>query len=122
MPNQEKKHEVDLCAFPGSHKVYVEGSRPDIQVPMREITLSRTSGTAGEAENAPVRVYDTSGPYTNDEAYSDIRKGLTPHRLQWIAEREMPNLTKEERSSRRITGISRRSRRQRCFRDCSVGP
>ncbi|WP_438495074.1 phosphomethylpyrimidine synthase ThiC [Paenibacillus sp. IHBB 3054] len=87
MPNQEKKHEVDLCAFPGSHKVYVEGSRPDIQVPMREITLSRTSGTAGEAENAPVRVYDTSGPYTNDEAYSDIRKGLTPHRLQWIAER-----------------------------------
>ncbi|MEK4060908.1 MULTISPECIES: phosphomethylpyrimidine synthase ThiC [unclassified Paenibacillus] len=87
MPNQEKKHEVDLCAFPGSHKVYVEGSRPDIQVPMREITLSRTSGTAGEAENAPVHVYDTSGPYTNDEAYSDIRKGLTPHRLQWIAER-----------------------------------
>lgn len=87
MLNQEKKHEVDLCAFPGSHKVYVEGSRPDIQVPMREITLSRTSGTAGEAENAPVRVYDTSGPYTNDEAYSDIRKGLTPHRLQWIAER-----------------------------------
>ncbi|MEK5239846.1 phosphomethylpyrimidine synthase ThiC [Paenibacillus sp. FSL L8-0470] len=87
MLNQEKKHEVDLCAFPGSHKVYVEGSRPDIQVPMREITLSRTSGTAGEAENAPVRVYDTSGPYTNDEAYSDIRKGLTPHRLQWITER-----------------------------------
>ncbi|MEK8216359.1 phosphomethylpyrimidine synthase ThiC [Paenibacillus sp. FSL L8-0463] len=87
MLNQEKKHEVDLCAFPGSHKVYVEGSRPDIQVPMREITLSRTTGTAGEAENAPVRVYDTSGPYTNDEAYSDIRKGLTPHRLQWITER-----------------------------------
>ncbi|WP_410513525.1 phosphomethylpyrimidine synthase ThiC [Paenibacillus sp. BR2-3] len=87
MPSQEKKDTVDLSAFPGSHKVYVEGSRPDIQVPMREITLSRTSGTAGEEENAPVRVYDTSGAYTNPEAETDIRQGLTPHRFQWIRER-----------------------------------
>lgn len=85
--NQENKNVVDLSAFPGSHKVYVEGSTPDIQVPMREITLSRTSGIAGDEENAPVRVYDTSGAYTNDEAHTDIRKGLTPHRFLWIGGR-----------------------------------
>ncbi|MCL6605427.1 MAG: phosphomethylpyrimidine synthase ThiC [Paenibacillus sp.] len=84
MPSQTKKDTVNLSAFPGSHKVYVEGSRPDIQVPMREITLSRTSGTSGEEENAPIRVYDTSGAYTNDEAHTDIRQGLAPHRFLWI--------------------------------------
>jgi phosphomethylpyrimidine synthase len=87
MPSSVKKDEVDLSAFPGSRKVYVEGSRPDIQVPMREISLSKTSGIAGEEENAPLRVYDTSGAYTDTEAYTDIRQGLQPHRLCWIAGR-----------------------------------
>ena len=86
---QVEKETVDLSSFPGSHKVYVEGSRPDIQVPMREITLSRTSGSAGDEENAPVRVYDTSGAYTDKEAeaHTDIRRGLTPHRFLWIGGR-----------------------------------
>ena len=44
--------------------MYVEGSRPDILVPMREIALSPTTGSFGDEENAPIRVYDTSGPYT----------------------------------------------------------
>ncbi|MRN56278.1 phosphomethylpyrimidine synthase ThiC [Paenibacillus monticola] len=87
MPSSEKKGNVNLSAFPASRKVYVEGSRPDIRVPMREITLSKTSGMAGEEENAPLRVYDTSGAYTDIEAYTDIRQGLLPHRLCWIAAR-----------------------------------
>ncbi|WP_027415870.1 phosphomethylpyrimidine synthase ThiC [Aneurinibacillus terranovensis] len=76
-----------LSAFPGSQKVYVEGSRPDIQVPMREIKLSPSSGTYGEAENPPVRVYDTSGLYTDPSYRSDIRKGLPLLRRNWILER-----------------------------------
>ena len=50
-----------MANFDGSKKVYVEGSRPDILVPMREISLSPTTGSFGEEVNAPVRVYDTSG-------------------------------------------------------------
>lgn len=74
-------------AFPGSKKVYVEGSRPDIRVAMREIALSPSTGRYGEEANAPVRVYDTSGPYTDAGCAPDIRKGLTPHRLTWIEAR-----------------------------------
>jgi len=73
--------------FPGSKKVYVTGSRPDIQVPMREIELSPTTGTFGEEENAPVRVYDTSGPYTDLNYSVDITKGLPALRSSWIHER-----------------------------------
>lgn len=87
MPEMMKNEEVDLSRFPASRKVYVEGSRPDIQVPMREISLSRTEGVAGEEENEPLRVYDTSGIYTDAAQEADIRRGLPPHRLGWIAER-----------------------------------
>jgi phosphomethylpyrimidine synthase len=78
----------EIAAFPGSKKVYVEGSRPDIQVAMREIQQEATAGSFGTEENEPLRVYDTSGPYT-DAAYEvDIRKGLPAIRHQWITERE----------------------------------
>ncbi|MCQ5365005.1 phosphomethylpyrimidine synthase ThiC [Anoxybacillus salavatliensis] len=73
--------------FPGSKKVYVEGSRPDIQVPMREIELSPTKTEAGTFENRPIRVYDTSGPYTDPNFYPDIHKGLPQLRKKWILER-----------------------------------
>jgi len=73
--------------FSGSKKVYVEGSRPDIRVPMREIELTPTTGSFGEEENLPVRVYDTSGPYTDLEYSVDIRKGLPALRSAWIQER-----------------------------------
>lgn len=76
-----------MSSFSGSKKVYVEGSRPDIQVPMREIELSPTTGSFGEEENPPVRVYDTSGPYTDSNCEIDIRKGLKPLRRDWIVER-----------------------------------
>lgn len=74
--------------FPASKKVYVRGSRSDIQVPMREITLTPTQTDAGEEINPPVRVYDTSGPYTDPAQKIDIREGLEPLRMKWILERE----------------------------------
>ncbi|AGE62737.1 thiamine biosynthesis protein [Bacillus subtilis XF-1] len=65
----------------------MEGSSSDIQVPMREILLSPTTGSFGEEENAPVRVYDTSGPYTDPGVTINIQEGLKPLRQKWITER-----------------------------------
>ncbi|TWI59225.1 phosphomethylpyrimidine synthase ThiC [Halalkalibacter nanhaiisediminis] len=76
-----------MSSFSGSKKVYVTGSRPDIQVPMREIELSPTTGSFGEEENPPLRVYDTSGPYTDPNHSVDITKGLPALRHRWIVER-----------------------------------
>ncbi|GIP19280.1 phosphomethylpyrimidine synthase [Paenibacillus montaniterrae] len=73
--------------FPNSKKVYVEGSRPDLRVPMREIQLSETTGPAGTAVNEPVSVYDTSGLYTDPAFVVDIHNGLPQLRRQWILER-----------------------------------
>ncbi|GAB6935192.1 MAG: phosphomethylpyrimidine synthase ThiC [Bacillota bacterium] len=73
--------------FPNSRKVYVQGSRPDIRVPMREITLSPTKGLRGEETNPPLRVYDTSGPYTDPHYTVDLEKGLPKLRRPWILER-----------------------------------
>ncbi len=81
---------VDQAAvetFPNSRKIYVEGSRPDIRVPMREITLSDTPLTSGVEHNPAVVVYDTSGPYTDPDVKIDVRKGLAPMRSGWIEER-----------------------------------
>ncbi|MER0468628.1 phosphomethylpyrimidine synthase ThiC [Bacillus cabrialesii subsp. cabrialesii] len=76
-----------MSSFSGSKKVYVEGSSSDIQVPMREIALSPTTGSFGEEENAPVRVYDTSGPYTDPDVTINIEEGLKPLRQKWITKR-----------------------------------
>jgi len=82
-----EKNIMIMSNFEGSKKVYVEGSRPDILVPMREITLSPTTGSFGDEENAPIRVYDTSGPYTDPAFHVDITKGLPALRSTWIQER-----------------------------------
>ena len=74
-------------AFPMSRKVYVAGSRPDIKVPFREISLSDTPSAFGAEKNPPVVVYDTSGPYTDPDAKIDIRDGLPALRAKWIDER-----------------------------------
>lgn len=79
--------EAAVQPFPNSRKIYVEGSRPDIRVPMREITLSDTPVMFGEEKNPPIYVYDTSGPYTDPDAKIDIRSGLEPFRNPWIIER-----------------------------------
>ncbi|MCR8850241.1 phosphomethylpyrimidine synthase ThiC [Rossellomorea sp. SC111] len=73
--------------FSNSKKVYVRGSRQDINVPMREIELSKTKAAFGEEENDPVRIYDTSGPYTDPQYHVDINKGLPSVRKNWIMER-----------------------------------
>jgi len=81
---------VDAAAvqpLPNSRKVYVQGSRPDIRVPMREISQSDTPASFGAEKNPPVYVYDTSGPYTDPSAKIDIRNGLAPLRAKWIEER-----------------------------------
>ncbi len=74
-------------SFPNSRKIYIEGSRSDIRVPMREIALSPTQASVGEEENAPVLVYDTSGPYSDPDVGIDLRKGLPLVRGAWVEER-----------------------------------
>ena len=79
--------------FPASRKIFVEGSDSSIRVAMREIQLTPTpvAGSDGETRlepNAPVRVYDTSGPYTDPAADIDIRKGLAALREPWIVGRD----------------------------------
>ena len=86
-PTLNEKEISIMSSFSGSKKVYVTGSRLDIKVPMREIELSPTSGHFGEEENLPVRVYDTSGPYTETNYLIDITKGLPAIRSSWILER-----------------------------------
>ena len=73
--------------FPNSRKVYVQGSRPDVQVPMREVTLTATHGTQADEENPPVFLYDTSGPYTDPGVPIDLLAGLPALRTPWITER-----------------------------------
>lgn len=82
--------EVDKASiqpFTGSRKIYVQGSRADIQVPMREISLADTPTAFGGEKNPPVRVYDTSGPYTDPKITIDLRRGLPDVRTGWIEER-----------------------------------
>lgn len=76
-----------MSNFTNSKKVYVSGSHSDVKVPMREIALSPTRGSFGEEKNHPVRVYDTSGPYTDPNYSVDITKGLPSLRSRWIKER-----------------------------------
>ena len=83
--------------IPGSRKIHVQGSRPDLKVPMREITQAQTPTLFGGEANPAITVYDTSGPYT-DPAYTvDLVAGLPALRAAWIMERgdtqQLPELT-----------------------------
>ena len=74
--------------FPASRLVYVTGSRPDVRVPMREVTLSPTVLSNGtEVPNEAVRVYDTAGSWGDPEFHGDAKRGLAPLRATWIRER-----------------------------------
>ncbi len=90
--DQSRKESPDArianrMTFAGSAKAYVQGSR-GIRVPMREIRLHSTENSKGESEeNLPIRVYDTSGAYTDPEANIDLRQGLPEVRKSWILER-----------------------------------
>ncbi|MBE7527483.1 MAG: phosphomethylpyrimidine synthase ThiC [Burkholderiales bacterium] len=73
--------------LPNSRKIYIQGSRADIRVPMREITQSDTTTGQGIEKNPSICVYDTSGPYTDPDAHIDIRRGLPALREKWVDER-----------------------------------
>ncbi|MDN3654108.1 phosphomethylpyrimidine synthase ThiC [Ferruginibacter paludis] len=92
---------ISCTPFAGSKKIYVAGSlHKNIKVAMREITLSPTKLTSGKMEdNAPVIVYDTSGPYTDEHARIDIKKGLPRLREQWILDRQDVEQLKEVSST-----------------------
>jgi phosphomethylpyrimidine synthase len=118
---------VDAAAIqplPNSRKVYVQGSRPDIRVPMREIRQSDTPAAMGAEPNPPVFVYDCSGPYTDPQAAIDIRQGLPALRAAWIEARGdtelLPGLSSDYGRSRaadaglaqlRFPGLHRQPRR-----------
>ena len=87
----EKISQLDTSGqqhYPKSRKVYVEGSRADLKVPMREISLTATQTESGIEENPPIRVYDTSGIYSDTSATIDLRAGLPAIRQPWIEERQ----------------------------------
>ncbi|MCJ7799774.1 MAG: phosphomethylpyrimidine synthase ThiC, partial [Polaromonas sp.] len=83
---------ITRTPFPGSRKIYIEGSRPDIRVPFREVLLSDTLVAEGSATrreaNPPLRLFDSSGVYTDPSASIDITRGLAPLRATWINERQ----------------------------------
>ncbi|NAR64095.1 phosphomethylpyrimidine synthase ThiC [Acinetobacter haemolyticus] len=85
---QHEQDAKDLTRIlPASKKVYVQGSRPDIQVPFREISLTETPTGLGGEYNPPIMVYDTSGVYTDPNVQIDLNKGLPSIRQKWIEER-----------------------------------
>jgi len=73
--------------FPNSTKIYVQGSRPDIRVPMRQVQQADTPASFGVEKNPPITVYDTSGPYSDPDATIDLMRGLPDVRAGWIKER-----------------------------------
>ncbi|HNQ04915.1 MAG TPA: phosphomethylpyrimidine synthase ThiC [Thiobacillaceae bacterium] len=119
--------QVDDAAIqplPNSRKVYVEGSRPDIRVPMREISQADTPTQFGGEKNPPIFVYDCSGPYTDPSTRIDIRRGLPALRQPWIEQRGdtelLPDLSStygrqradlEGLASLRFPGLRRQPRR-----------
>ena len=84
--------------FPGSRKIHVEGSRPDLRVGMREIRQADTPASMGAETNPPITVYDTSGPYTDPDVSIDLLKGLSAVRAAWIDERNDTRLLDEPSS------------------------
>lgn len=98
IPNQEI---ITRNRFPNSRKIYVQGRDHGVKVAMREISLNDTklkfNPSAPVEKNAPVTVYDTSGPYTDPDVEIDVRKGLPKLRESWIENRE---------NIERLTGIS----------------
>ncbi len=74
--------------FPRSTKVYIRGTRPDVNVGMREVECSHTPTSFGEESNPPIPVYDTSGPLTDPEANIDLTVGLPSIRESWFQSRD----------------------------------
>lgn len=95
---------IDVSSYPNSEKIFIEGNlHPGVKVAMRKINLYPTvkneNGKRVEYPNAPVIVYDTSGPYTDKSVEIDINAGLSRERLQWVIDRndteELPEITSD---------------------------
>ena len=99
-----KVDEAAVKPLPNSRKVYVQGSRPDIQVPMREISQDDTPTSFGGEKNPPIYVYDCSGIYTDPNAKIDIRSGLPAIRSAWIEERNDTDLLTDFGIAKIVTG------------------
>ena len=91
-------------SYPASAKRYLSGSRADVKVPYRELSLSETRHSERVEQNAPLPLYDTSGPYTDPEAGIDLARGLPAQRRAWIEDR---------RDTKRLDGLSSKYGRQR---------
>jgi len=133
--------EAAVQPLPNSRKIYVQGSQPDIRVPMREISQADTplmfsgeSGSGGTRSepNPPIFVYDCSGPYTDPTAKIDIRTGLPALRTRWIEARGDTEVladlssqygrqqaTNPALASMRFPGLHRTPRRARAGRNVS---
>jgi len=74
--------------FPNSRKIYIQGSRSDIRVGMREIDLADTPASISDEKNPPIPVYDTSGPFTDPDVDIDLMKGIPSIRDGWIDDRD----------------------------------
>ena len=114
LETQIPQHEQDVKdfthAFPASKKIYIQGSRTDIQVPFREISLTDTPTGLGGEPNPSILVYDTSGVYTDPNVNIDLKKGLPSVRGAWIRER---NDTEE------LSGLSSKFGRERLKDICT---
>ncbi len=110
LSSQHEQEAKDLTRIlPASRKVYIQGSRPDIQVPMREISLTDTPTGLGGEHNPPVMVYDTSGVYTDPRIKIDLKEGLPDVRKRWIEERadtEVLNQLSSEFGQARLKDIT----------------
>ncbi|MFL2734386.1 MAG: phosphomethylpyrimidine synthase ThiC [Gammaproteobacteria bacterium] len=75
--------------FAGSKKIYLEGSKKEIKVPMREILQTDSLTTNGNQKNKPIYIYDTSGPYTDPDIEIDIETGIPRSRMSWLKNRKI---------------------------------
>jgi phosphomethylpyrimidine synthase len=113
---------ITRTPFPASKKLYEHGRRfPELRVPVREVALTDTRHADGRVtHNAPVRLYDTTGPYTDPALTIDLRKGLSPLRESWLKARgdveQLPQLSSEygraRLSDQRLNGLRFHARTQ----------
>src|SRR5262245_26742604 len=113
---------ITRAPFPASKKLYEPGRRfPELRVPLREVALTDTRHSDGRVtHNAAVRLYDTTGPYTDPELTIDLKKGLAPLRESWLSKRgdveQLPKLSSEYGRARlndkRLDGLRFHARTQ----------
>jgi hypothetical protein len=103
-PKTPKIEEID--SLEGMRRVYVQGSRPDLKIPFREIELQSTRLPDGKLQpNDPVRVYDTSGPWGDPDFHGDVRQGLPATRASGLRKEGTRSLMRGEWSDRKTTVI-----------------